>query len=205
MTPNGTEYRPLTEEENRRHPFYGRPHYRPGLLFRCANPGCKKEFYAFHSKAQEIIGSNRYALCGNKECKRIISEIRRNERIDRALEGTDPWTDGLIVQHVWRRDKGTCQVCGRSDHDVNYETGHKVDEFLGGLFIPDNLTIMCYPCNRLKPPHETLKEYEMWAAHKQTLYPRLVNIGLNDHQVNAAIELFREMLSPRFIIRINKQ
>ena len=60
---------------------------------------------------------------------------------------------------------------------------------------------MCYPCNRLKPWHDTLQGFEEWAAHKRTLRPRLLDLGLTGAQADAAIGIFREMTSPRYILR----
>lgn len=69
-----------------------------------------------------------------------------------------------LRKQVWERDRGICQVCGLQVEPQYYELGHKVDRCCGGDDVVDNLCVMCNVCNRHKPPHHTLAEYEQWVA-----------------------------------------
>lgn len=63
---------------------------------------------------------------------------------------------------IWLRDGPVCQVC----HDIiekdYYECRHLIDRCAGGSDKPDNLVVMCNFCNRMKPVHDTLNEYNEW-------------------------------------------
>jgi hypothetical protein len=74
-----------------------------------------------------------------------------------------PAISAQLRASLFDRDEGRCQVCLVFVPD-KYEIGHKIDWAAGGSSEPDNLAIMCYICNRIKPAHKTLEEYETWAA-----------------------------------------
>jgi 5-methylcytosine-specific restriction endonuclease McrA len=89
----------------------------------------------------------------------------RREKARRLLQRGTAESWSTIRRRIWERDKGVCQVCG---YDLNnepqyYELGHKVDRVAGGSDMDDNLCVQCNCCNRLKPVHETLEEYDAWA------------------------------------------
>lgn len=67
---------------------------------------------------------------------------------------------------VWERDKGVCQVCGDdlTEQDRFYECGHIVDRAIGGKDELSNLLVMCILCNRLKPFHYTVEQFEEWRS-----------------------------------------
>lgn len=65
-------------------------------------------------------------------------------------------------QSVWERDRGICWACGRRVLESQWNLGHIVDWFVGGSNEPDNLTVMCITCNRLKPPHSNIEEARQW-------------------------------------------
>jgi len=67
----------------------------------------------------------------------------------------------ILSRRVGPRDDFTCQVCGR-DCNEYFEVGHKIDRMMGGLDTLNNVCVMCYTCNRCKPLHRTLEEYEAW-------------------------------------------
>lgn len=69
-----------------------------------------------------------------------------------------------LRKQVWERDNGVCQVCGQAFEYEYYELGHKVDRVCGGDDVLDNLCVMCNVCNRLKPLHENLDEYNQWVS-----------------------------------------
>lgn len=75
----------------------------------------------------------------------------------------ESWT--AIRRRIYERDEAICQVCGRwVPFDGEYECGHRVDRMVGGSDLDDNLHVMCYLCNRCKPVHSSLDEYEAWRA-----------------------------------------
>ena len=189
ITPQGHTYRDLTEQERKVSGGRNRPD-RQGMIFRCSSSDCRKEVYVTRAIAQRIIDGNRRGIFCNKECYSKEENKQYEMKVTRALEGKEPWTYILTGRYVWRRDGPVCQVCDCASNKMDYQLGHKVDDFLGGPYTPENITIMCHTCNELKPPHDTLEEYEAWVNRVQTLRPRLLHLGLTDSQANAAIEIF---------------
>ena len=59
------------------------------------------------------------------------------------------------VLRIYRRDKYTCQYCGRTG--VELEVDHKIPVSAGGSNNDDNLTTSCKKCNRRK-------KAEIWEA-----------------------------------------
>src|SRR5690348_11004265 len=51
---------------------------------------------------------------------------------------------------IFKRDKFTCQYCGRRPPDVMLEVDHIIPRCDGGSDAPENLTTSCAPCNRGK-------------------------------------------------------
>ena len=52
-----------------------------------------------------------------------------------------------VKQMVWLRDGGKCQSCGST---VELQFDHVIPVALGGSDSPDNLQVLCGPCNRAK-------------------------------------------------------
>lgn len=55
-----------------------------------------------------------------------------------------------LRQHVLRRDKFTCQLCGAKPPDVRIEVDHKTPRSKGGSDTEANLWTTCIACNRGK-------------------------------------------------------
>jgi len=51
---------------------------------------------------------------------------------------------------IFRRDKFTCQYCGRKPPDVILEVDHITPASKGGGDEPENLITSCFDCNRGK-------------------------------------------------------
>ena len=52
------------------------------------------------------------------------------------------------VKHlVWTRDRGSCRHC---DATVELQFDHVIPVAMGGSSVPENLQILCGPCNRRK-------------------------------------------------------
>jgi len=69
-----------------------------------------------------------------------------------------------LREQIWRRDKGTCQCCGANDDKTmaSWELGHIIDRLNGGKDEATNLLVMCLVCNRNKPFHNSVEEFEAW-------------------------------------------
>lgn len=52
-----------------------------------------------------------------------------------------------VKQLVWMRDRGSCRRCGSN---VELQFDHVIPHSLGGANTPENLQILCGPCNRRK-------------------------------------------------------
>jgi len=89
---------------------------------------------------------------------------------------------------VFKRDRFTCQYCGRRPPDVMLEVDHVVPRVEGGGDEIENLTTSCVPCNRgkagipLGSVAPALEELELMAAMQEMLERKL---GL-DQQIRLA-------------------
>jgi 5-methylcytosine-specific restriction endonuclease McrA len=52
-----------------------------------------------------------------------------------------------LKQYVWQRDAGRCRHCG-GQYELQYD--HIIPVTIGGAMTPENLQILCGPCNRRK-------------------------------------------------------
>jgi hypothetical protein len=79
------------------------------------------------------------------------------------VHGVPSW--GKLRRLIWERDRGVCQACGDpvDEWTVGYDLGHLRERMAGGLDTPDNLVVMCGPCNKVaKPVHHTIAEARAW-------------------------------------------
>ena len=80
---------------------------------------------------------------------------RRRRRIDRAVDLMQTEDDGPrrepisddVRREVFRRDGGRCAVCGVGEL---LQFDHVIPVALGGGSSPENLQLLCAPCNREK-------------------------------------------------------
>jgi HNH endonuclease len=87
----------------------------------------------------------------------IERDRRRRRRIDRALDAmtaersaAGPRREAIsevVRREVFRRDGGRCAACG-SDELLQFD--HVIPVALGGASTPENLQLLCAPCNREK-------------------------------------------------------
>lgn len=75
-------------------------------------------------------------------------------------DGAPGWSS--LRELVWQRDHGVCLVCGVAITLDDYHLGHLVDRAIGGVDTPDNVVVMCEPCNMGKPLHESRAEAWEW-------------------------------------------
>lgn len=82
-------------------------------------------------------------------------ERRRRRRIDRALDAMGDGRPGPrresipeeVRRQVFRRDGGRCAACG---NDELLQFDHVIPVVMGGASSPENLQLLCAPCNRDK-------------------------------------------------------
>ena len=59
------------------------------------------------------------------------------------------------VKHlVWQRDGGACRSCGAT---LELQFDHVIPVSMGGASTPENLQILCGPCNRRKGASLTVR------------------------------------------------
>jgi 5-methylcytosine-specific restriction endonuclease McrA len=59
-----------------------------------------------------------------------------------------------VKQMVWMRDGGRCPQCGAQD-ELQFD--HIIRVTMGGSSSPENLQILCSPCNRRKSAGLTIR------------------------------------------------
>jgi 5-methylcytosine-specific restriction endonuclease McrA len=95
----------------------------------------------------------------------VTRQQREAQRIDRAQQTVamgmaprPPKQRGAIpddVKHlVWTRDRGRCRACGST---VELQFDHIIPVAMGGSSSPENLQILCGPCNRRKGASITVR------------------------------------------------
>lgn len=104
----------------------------------------------FYWDTDRLVADQVYALL-------VTRQQREQQRINRAqamvaMGGAPrPQARGVIPddvkQLVFRRDGGRCRQCG-SQSELQYD--HIIPVSMGGASTPDNLQILCGPCNRRK-------------------------------------------------------
>lgn len=111
----------------------------------------------FYSENDGLSGSAVYALI-------VTRQQRQAQRVDRAQQivamGAAPRSAPIreaipedVKHYVWTRDQGSCRHCGAT---VELQFDHIIPVALGGSSSPDNLQVLCGPCNRQKGAAITL-------------------------------------------------
>jgi HNH endonuclease len=87
----------------------------------------------------------------------VAEELRLRQKIARAREfvatGAVPRERGRVgipddvKRLVWQRDGGRCCSCGSN---IELQFDHVIPVAMGGASTPENLQILCGPCNRAK-------------------------------------------------------
>ncbi|MGO4597473.1 HNH endonuclease [Terrabacter sp. 2RAF25] len=105
----------------------------------------------FYSENEGLDGMAVHALL-------VTRQQRQSQRIDRAQQivamGGAPRDravrEGIaddVKQFIWTRDGGACRQCGAV---VELQFDHVIPLAMGGGTTPENLQILCGPCNRRK-------------------------------------------------------
>lgn len=79
-----------------------------------------------------------------RKIDRAISMVQRGAVTSESRRGTI--TDD-VKQYVFNRDGGRCRNC-QSPHELQFD--HIIPVVMGGSSEPENLQLLCGPCNRLK-------------------------------------------------------
>ena len=75
---------------------------------------------------------------------RAKSTVAMSERPTHAVRGAIPED---VKQLVWTRDQGRCRLCGSN---VELQFDHIIPFSMGGATSPENIQVLCGPCNRTK-------------------------------------------------------
>jgi 5-methylcytosine-specific restriction endonuclease McrA len=104
----------------------------------------------FYWENEDLTAEQVYALI-------VTKQQRRDRQIRTALEiiaiGLEPKQARRTdipddVKHlVWIRDEGRCRKCGAT-HELQFD--HIIPVVMGGSNEPENVQILCGPCNRKK-------------------------------------------------------
>lgn len=91
-----------------------------------------------------------YAMLVTRQ-QRSQATINRAQTMVAMQHAPTPTVRGAIAadikQFVWTRDGGCCRQCGAN---VELQFDHVIPVAYGGASTPDNLQILCGPCNRRK-------------------------------------------------------
>jgi 5-methylcytosine-specific restriction endonuclease McrA len=99
---------------------------------------------------EDLQASEVHALLLMRDQRRQSSISRAKSTLAVAAEPT-PTVRGAIPedvkQLVWTRDRGRCRLCGAN---TELQFDHVIPASMGGASTPENLQILCGPCNRRK-------------------------------------------------------
>jgi 5-methylcytosine-specific restriction endonuclease McrA len=113
-----------------------------------------RTYWQFHDRfywdSNGLTADEAYALLATQ----LQSERRRIEHAQETVAAGMPSRSNArgaipddVKQLVWIRDEGRCRACGRQD-ELQYD--HIIPIAFGGASSPENLQILCGPCNRRK-------------------------------------------------------
>lgn len=108
----------------------------------------------FYREAEGLAADEVHALIVAAEMEHQASRDRQIARA-KAMVAQGPQEAQLRREHitvevrnfVFQRDGGQCQVCGST---VELQFDHGIPVKLGGSSEPENLQLLCGPCNRRK-------------------------------------------------------
>lgn len=96
------------------------------------------------------------------------AQQRRIERAESMVAMGDQRTPAVrghiaddVKQFVWTRDAGRCRHCGAT---TELQFDHIIPVAMGGSSEPENLQILCGPCNRRKAAGLTIRSHEAGPA-----------------------------------------
>jgi len=99
---------------------------------------------------EELDAEQVYALIITWDQRRQASINRAQSTVAMAREPTPSPRSAIpedLKQLVWTRDQGRCTQCGSN---VELQFDHIIPRSMGGATSPENLQVLCGPCNRRK-------------------------------------------------------
>jgi hypothetical protein len=127
----------------------------------------ERRYWQFHDRvyweSEDLDADEVYALLVSQQ---QLERGRKRARIERAKAmvamGMQPQDQAQrrdvipddVKQLVWLRDGGRCQHCG-AQTELQYD--HIIPVAMGGSSNPENLQILCGPCNRRKSAGLTIR------------------------------------------------
>jgi len=79
-----------------------------------------------------------------RKVDRAVAMMERGVEMEAARRGVIP---DDVKQYVFQRDGGRCRNC-HSSHELQFD--HIIPVAMGGSSEPENLQLLCGPCNRMK-------------------------------------------------------
>ncbi|WP_429426454.1 HNH endonuclease [Nocardia sp. GAS34] len=91
-----------------------------------------------------------YALLEARDQRRRAT-VNRAQSLVAIQQNPAPYRRGAIPEDVrllvWARDQASCRKCGSN---VELQLDHIIPVSMGGASTPENLEVLCGPCNRRK-------------------------------------------------------
>jgi hypothetical protein len=122
------------------------------ILFRVGAPPRNYWWFqnAWHWDNENLSAEQIHALLITKQKRRSHEIERAQAMVAMGMRPTQTARRAIpkdVQQYVWQRDRGTCQNCG-STSELQFD--HVISVAYGGGSTPENLQLLCGPCNRRK-------------------------------------------------------
>lgn len=82
-----------------------------------------------------------------KNQRRVERAVTMVQQGQRPVEPVRGHISDEVKRFVWQRDRGACRNCG-SQTELQFD--HIIPVAMGGSSEPENLQLLCGPCNRMK-------------------------------------------------------
>ena len=135
---------------------------------------------------EDLTADQVYALIVTRDQRRQAS-INRAESTVAMAKAPKANTRGAIPedikQLVWTRDEGMCRQCG-SNTELQFD--HIIPASMGGATSPENIQVLCGPCNRRKGASVTSPPQPVAQSPAAGWYPDPAGTGQNRYWSGSA-------------------